>query len=110
MEGGDVIWKGSVGEEMKDKIRIFKLNGSDYIAAKNLGSAMHCLAEHMGCDLNGHFREEYVDGPFELSEEAMQKLKIRDDDGKVLGTFKEVLDQMVRDGEVFPCYFASSEF
>lgn len=89
-------------------IKIFKVNDCDWVAAETLEEAIQCAIDTCGYD-----REEACDESVagELSYNDMINHKYIDED--VPGdneTFQDVLSRMIRGGEKFPQFFASSEY
>jgi hypothetical protein len=84
-------------------IKVFKLNDCDWWAASDLEAAKAAYIEQTG--------EEDFDDAYELSDHQMEFLKFRrDDDNHTEVSFKEELERRLRDGETFPCFFASTEY
>jgi hypothetical protein len=89
-----------------DKIKIFKINDYEWIAAETMEEAIQCEI-----DICGVSREEAYDESVahELSEEEMNTFFfIEDDQSKV--PFVDKLNSLIKEGVEFPCYFASTEF
>ncbi len=92
-------------------IKIFEMNDCDWYAGE---TAEDCLVEI--CKDWGETRETYIrdyDYPelSQLTDEQMEKLTFCYDmlDGPTV-TFKERLDEMIKDEFKFPCFFASTEY
>lgn len=95
------LWRG--GGQMK--IKIFKLNEYDYYAGETLED---CIIHYM--KETGLSREEAVDEPYKLHDNVLDFLKFKDEDSGEVKTFREELEQKIRDEVEFPCLFASAEF
>ena len=117
------------------KMKIFKMNDCDFVAAENIDDAKRALAELLADGVvTPEFEAEYIDDPHEISNAAYDNLKLTDEDemhealdklpeirsqgefrscvDKYVAscpTFREALNKMVAAGETFPCHFASSE-
>jgi len=50
-----------------------------------------------------------TDDPVELTEEDLSSLTFFSEESETI-TFKEQLECMIKKGEVFPCFFASTEY
>lgn len=90
-------------------MKVFQLNDCDWYAAETLEEAIDCAVE-----LTGVSREEIVEpsySPYELTEEQMNNHTMIDEDTKEpVGSFTEVLAQRIKEGQMFPQLFASTEF
>lgn len=93
-------------------MKIYKMNDCDWIAAENLDEAKLCLAVLIDRGVvDAKFEEEYLDDPYEISEEQWDKLKFVDeDDPKDVRSFREELQRMMDKGTKFPAFFASTEY
>lgn len=98
-------------------MKIFKLNDSDWVAAKSMEEAKKCLAETVALGrVDAEFEEEFIDSPHELSDFEMNNLFLRDEEPEdeeeevKKETFRVALDRMLQDGTKFPTHFASSEY
>ena len=91
-------------------MKIFKMNDCDWVAAKTLEEAKLCLAKQMANGVvDEKFEEEFLDCPYELSEEDTERLKFVDENGKTTRSFKIELLRRINGGEEFPQHFASTE-
>lgn len=111
-------------------MKIYKLNDSDYVAAENLEDAKKCLQEMIGEEDSEMFESDYIDDPYEVSQDEMNRLKYTDEDDwfdfrdksqgtnfsetweayiKTCPTFQQELDQRIRENYSFPHHFASTE-
>lgn len=96
---------------MDDTIKVFKLNDCDWWAGSDLDSVVAAYKEQTGEDAE-------LDNPHELNDAAMHKLKFVDGDDPINAdgtpggeiTFRDELDIMIRRGDSFPCFFASTEW
>ena len=96
---------------MENDIKIFQMNENDYVAARTLEEAKQCLADLLNNGLmNEEFEKECIDEPHELTELDLDYRVMHDEHGNQTGTFNECLAEMIKDGETFPAYFASSEY
>ena len=90
-------------------IKIFKMNEFDWVAAENIEDAKKPIIEMCG-------EEEALEeiagygGGYELSDEALDKLTLRDEDGTELVTFRDKLKQLIESGATFPRVFCSTEY
>lgn len=114
------------------KVRIYKMNDCDWIAATSMDEAKRCLSEHVhDGSVDEEFHDNFIDDPSELDEETMNTLKLGDEeemwnairdkkgdereaalkeyrDGRP--TFKQALDEMMSQGKAVPFFFASTEY
>ena len=113
-------------------IKLFKMNETDWIAAKTLEDAKQGLADTIGDGkVTPEFEDEWIENPHELSDADLDEHKLTDEDAmdeflrkrdsdSDLGqsidayyatcpTFRQALKTMEDNGIVFPCHFASSE-
>lgn len=116
-------------------MKIFKMNDSDWVAAENLESAIQCMADQFSeGEVTEMFKDEFIDNPHELTDEAMDTLKLTDEDAQqeacedqptdktgdewkerqekylaTCPTFRQALQKMIDDGDEFPTHFASAE-
>jgi hypothetical protein len=93
---------------MEQEIKVWAVNDCDWMAAP---TAEDAVKEHKNLSMDC---EDYAK-PLELTEEEMQRLTFQDDeeDGKgepIRRSFRAQLNKMIAEGEVFPCFFASSAF
>lgn len=103
------------------EIRIFDMEGGiTWIAAATKHEAAECFAGIFDYDWNDkkdleRFRAEYpnfLDGVEEVSPEQMKSLTyVKDENGiKSEMSFGLRLEEMKSDGEIFPRFFATSEY
>lgn len=98
-----------------NKIKIFKMNDCDWWAAETLDEAkLDCV--HTFGGVWPEDAEEFLDDPYEVGDEHLDKLWFVDADEMdangepVRRTFREELNRMIESGEEFPCPFASTEY
>ena len=82
------------------------MNGVDWYAGRDLRECCIALIDNAGpeCAL--------LEEPNEISDEVADRLKHCGDDGELSDnplTFREYLAHLVREGQAFPCPFASTE-
>lgn len=90
-------------------IKIFSLNEFDWWAGADLESVKNAYLEETGLDAEEAFED---DTPEELSDADLDRLRFHydlDDRSKTI-SFREQLEDMVRSGMSFPCFFGSTEF
>lgn len=89
------------------RIRIFALNDCDWYAGADLES---CIQDYL--EMTSAAREDVIENPHELDDEAMDRLVFVDDTGDttVRRSFREQLDRMIAEGVEFPNFFASTEY
>jgi hypothetical protein len=100
-------------------MKIFAMNDCDWYAAETLEDALKAMAKNLACEATdegiAEMRNDFdVDEPVELTDEDMDRLKFREEEedgtlGVAMLTFREKLDEMIADGDEFPCFFASTE-
>lgn len=83
------------------EIKLFKMNDYDWWAARSIEEAVQDYKTFCG--------EDGIKNPHELSEEEMNRLIFKDDDGESR-TFNEQLKKEIDRGAEFPCMFASTEY
>ena len=84
------------------------MNESDWVAGENIESCKKFL-----CNLVDIPEDEVIDEPYELSEKEIEKLIFIEDindKNSVKRTFKEELELLIKKGEEFPCFFATTEY
>lgn len=87
-------------------MKIFQMNDCDWMAGEDLESV---TADYLENYTGGQTAEEaFEDAPFELPDEALDRLRFREEDG-VRRTFREQLAFLIEGGQRFPCFFASTE-
>jgi hypothetical protein len=103
-------------------IKIFAMNDYDWFSAASVEDALRAMADQHGFPDTPEgiaaLQVEYGEmTPAEISEADMDRLKFVDTDedgervdGAETVTFREHLAEMIRDGEKFPCFFASTEY
>ncbi len=89
-----------------DKIKIFKMNCSEWYAGKNLRDCIRALVSDTGITI----RDALDSRPREISETEMHKLQFYIEDHDLVMSFSEQLKSMVERGSKFPCVFASTEY
>lgn len=101
------------------KLRVWRLNDCDWVAARTLTEAIDCLVA-----VTGIRRDEATDGEARAlsasemrrftfhSDEEEENVSRIDDAGPIYKrhSFAKQLQILVDDGTQFPCYFASTEF
>lgn len=86
--------------------KVYQINDCDWYAGYDPDS---CVKEYVDFyDGDPDLLEEYG-APTEVSDEAMNRMMIRDPDGGDR-TFRQELDRMIEDGHKFPTLFASTEY
>lgn len=93
-------------------MKIFKMNASDWCAAKTLDDAKLALAKTLGNgEVDKAFEDEYIENPHEVEDRFLDSLVFTDDDiSATTRSFRQELQRRINKGEVFPQYFASSEY
>ena len=89
---------------MKGMISVFAMNEADWMAGAALES---CIAEYL--QMTGLPRDEALDGPYQLDDEQLDRLVLRDEGGETR-TFREQLQRQIDAGVTFPAFFASTEY
>lgn len=92
-------------------VKVFQLNDCDWWAGHDLESAIASFKEEMMTT------DDCLRDPHELSSEDMERLKFFDGDDPVnadetpggILTFRAALDRLIKRGEKFPCFFATTE-
>ena len=97
---------------IKKAIKIFRVNDYEWWAGIDIESIGAAYKEATGIDPADD--DEGFDNPYEVSEAGMSKL-IHWGEGEPDGeqakcTFAEMLQQMIAQGQEFPCYFAGTEY
>jgi len=100
-----------------DGIKIFKMNYCDWVAATTIEEATQCLADHVGDGVvDNKFIDDYDVEATEITEKQYETLKFIESDGPDEfdvdnpKSFREKLNEMVKKGEKFPQFFASTEY
>lgn len=99
-------------------IRVFKMNNCDWFAGETAEDAVRAMAGWNGYPETpegiAQARAELTINPVELTEDqlAMTQFALIDGDEQYIGriSFCERLDEMIRQGEEFPTFFASTEY
>ena len=95
---------------MEDKVKVFAMNDRDWMAGESLESVTELyLKEYAG----GLPKDEALEDPCEVTEHQMARFRFHDDDAEFADdyqTFQQRLNFMVRRGDKFPCFFASTEY
>lgn len=89
-------------------MKIFKMNDCDWCAGEDLESVIKFYLDFIGCDA-----DEALDNPHELSESDMDRLIFTPDscsDSPEKRSFRDELNRLLKVGEVFPMFFASTEY
>jgi len=87
------------------EIKIFQMNDCDWMAAATAEEALKEYREHYCGD------ELEPDDPLvELTVEQMAVMEYYDEETGETRSFQEQLNLMILSGEVFPTFFASTEF
>lgn len=84
------------------------MNDVDYVAANNQIEAIN-FYKTVDVDYAQSIEEPY---PVELRDRDLTELKLFDEDAEApenLKTFKEELEENLKDGTIFPCLFAAGE-
>jgi hypothetical protein len=90
-------------------IRIFAMNDCDWMAAKDLESA---VAAYLKDFAGGLVKDEALDNPHELSEDDMDRMAFSDLECNPVErrSFRGQLNRMIAEGVEFPTLFASTEY
>lgn len=83
-------------------LKIYKINDCDWYVASSLKEAISKALEDYDND------EDYIENPYELSDEELDKLIFYDIDTDTQMSFREALNKISPDD--CPVIFASSEF
>ena len=95
------------------KIKIYKVNDYDWIAASSLDDAIKCLSEMLGDGIvDDKFKEEFIDDPHTLDSVAMDTMRFIDEDTPNSPgiTFTDELNRRIGLKQDFPQHFATSEW
>ena len=90
-------------------MKVFAMNDCDWMAGESLESVTELyLKEYAG----GLPKDEACDNPHEVTEHQMDRLRFHDDAESPddYQTFQQRLNFMVRRGDKFPCFFATTEY
>lgn len=84
------------------------MNDCDWMAGE---SAEECLLEYKA-NFTGNYDGDEPLAPLELTEEEMKTLRFQDNDlfPAVSRSFGKQLQNMIKNGEKFPTFFASTEY
>ncbi len=87
-------------------IKVFRMTNAEYWAGRTLEECIEDYRFEYGDD-----EDEMLDEPAEVTDEDLDKLRFTEDvDGEASeDTFRQRLEEMVRDGEHFPTLFATTE-
>jgi len=94
------------------------MNDEECFAAETLEDALKAMAELYSCEttpegIAAMCKEFGVEEPVQLNEETLLRRKVNvgcsDDDEQILVTFREHLDQLIKDDDL-PCMFSSTEY
>jgi hypothetical protein len=90
-----------------NEIRVYQINDYEWYAGHSMEE---CIAYVL--ELTGESRDEMLQysmvEPHELTELEMDSLIFRAEEGVMRLTFRQMLRRMIREGEQFPCLFAST--
>lgn len=91
---------------MSKEIKIFRVDDCDWYAAETEEEAIQAAMADSG--ESREYYEEEKQG--ELSAETMLSYKFTEEDGnEAEKTFRQKLDEMIAEGQSFPCCFACTE-
>jgi hypothetical protein len=88
-------------------MRVFRVNDCDWWMAKDARQARDAAVSFYG---NGQDDVYALDEIAEVSEEAMDRLKLGDEDDGKTRTFREQVAKRINDGVTKPEIFASTEY
>ena len=91
-------------------MKVFAMNDRDWMAGESLESVTELYLKEYA---DGLPKDEALDNPHELTEHQMDRFRFHDDDAEFYDdcqTFQQRLNFMVRRGDKFPCFFASTEY
>jgi len=94
-------------------IKVFELNDTEWYAGESLEACIdYYFKEVLGEEDTPEAREDYLDEPCEVSEEAMNRMQFHDLDGgdETVRSFREQLDLLIAGGQEFPMMFATTEY
>lgn len=87
-------------------INVYMVDDYTWYAAESSDAAIKAAMEDAGCD-----REDLDEEIHPVSEEGMNRLIfVEDDEAETKKTFRQKLDEMITEGQTFPCVFASTEY
>ena len=87
-------------------IQVFMVDDYMWYAAESSEQAIEAAMSDAGCD-----REDLDEEIYPISEEGMNRLIfVEDDEKETKKTFRQKLDEMIAEGDKFPCIFASTEY
>jgi hypothetical protein len=85
-------------------IKVFQINDCDWVAAQSMDEAKSFYLTQMNPD------EDFSDS-CELTPEDMDRVRFHDEDKPdEVVSFRQQLDAMIAAGEIFPQFFASTEY
>lgn len=90
------------------KIKVFKMNDCDWMAAKTITEAKKAYLELVV--LGSLDDDEAFDDPSELGPKAMAHFRYHDTDQNTSRSFQDELEARIARGVVFPEYFATTEY
>lgn len=90
---------------MEKTIKVFQLNDYEWWAGESLESVVEYYENNVTNDPDE--MEELKDA-YELSDEALDTLIFNDEDGSQK-TFRQELENCIKEKQEFPCFFATSE-
>ena len=90
---------------MEKTIKVFQLNEYEWWAGESLESVLEHYKNNVTDDPD---EIEELEDAYELSDGALDKLIFNDEDGSKR-TFREELDNCIKEKQEFPCFFATTE-
>lgn len=94
------------------KVKIFQLTDVEWVAAETEEEAWKVLADMIGPEIVEEYKSEAGEVIL-LSPTEMESHKFTDGEmgeGGETRTFQAQLENMIKEGKTFPCYFATSEW
>jgi hypothetical protein len=88
-------------------MRVFRVNDCDWWMAENAQQARTAAIDFYGTGPDDVYA---LDEIAEVSEEAMDRLKVGDEDDGKTRTFREQVAKRIKDGATKPEIFASTEY
>lgn len=88
------------------EIKIFEVAEDEWFVAETPEQAMQCAIREWGKLAYEESTEEFG-SPFELSDEALNRLIYHEDDSEEHLSFRRKLDEFVAAGAIPPFYFAT---
>lgn len=93
------------------EVNVYAMNDSDWVVARSEEEAAKFWSE-FAATLGMYPEDVEEDLPVRVSDEEMRRLQYHTDAGSrhnEIISFAEQLARLVREGEEFPCYFATAE-